>query len=143
MAVKLEDKERVLGALRSGRYRQGRGRIWKGSDDTYCGLGVCARALGMDWSTWLTSLAAKNFLMDHGFPETVCNRVVQLNDLQRWTFPEIAWYLEKYLPVVDETEEIEEYANTNAVDGLIPTPTIELTIPQPTPESTTPESVTV
>ena len=88
-----------LAALRSGKYRQGRGAL-RTVDNTYCCLGVaakvCPKTLGQG-----VELGNDSSLREEYFPFNVADQLITLNDNQHRSFKYIANWLEKrLLPLV-------------------------------------------
>jgi hypothetical protein len=95
-------------ALRSGKYKQGRGQLWTetASDDSilYCCLGVAAmqdpsiteKCEGTQ--SYLKTPNTSNALVNLGVSEFVDNHeddLIAFNDDHKWSFSEIADYIEE------------------------------------------------
>ena len=101
----LEQKRKWVAALRSGRYRQGHGKITNKSHGQtyYCCLGVAKELFGLPSPKG----AGKNAGMPHGLPYSFLSyrcqsRLMSLNDDERWSFAAIADYIEKSVPAHGE-----------------------------------------
>lgn len=90
-----------IAALRSGEYKQGRGKL-RTDDKCYCCLGVYADIVDpenkTDWKGdfYLSKSLVESFYSDHGSHKDKDERpsLVHLNDDERQTFSEIADILE-------------------------------------------------
>lgn len=103
-------------SLRSGLYPQARGALCRREQEGYCfcALGVLADVV--DPKGWETGDLELGMLREYGgyigllpdemydeigLPWTVSRRVVELNDDEKKTFPEIASWIEENIPVED------------------------------------------
>lgn len=86
-------------ALRSGKYKQGTGRL-RSNDDCYCCLGVLCEVAGIkaehgcdgwEYEGRFGSLPPSLWSL---FPDGVVKRLVDMNDIQLKGFNEIADYLD-------------------------------------------------
>lgn len=113
--MKLADKEAVLGALRSGNYRQMTGRYHLSGEQCanrvpyFCAVGVAAAALGINWEDNYFPCTGRYyistfFLREHGIDQGLHNLIVLMNDAGKMTFPEIADVLEALIPVCDDLD---------------------------------------
>lgn len=84
-----ELKTKWIAALRSGKYRQGTGQLFKNSTDEHCCLGVLCRAAG----TAVTYQAVHQ----SGVPYETQRRLEDLNDTDKRNFQQIADYIEANL----------------------------------------------
>lgn len=114
--MKLSDKNTVVAALRSGRYKQctgsarvpsrrwGRGHQRFTAHDAFCALGVAADALGFEWATPQEGLVGDlgAFLADHGIGFDLRRAVVELNDVCYLSFSAIADWFEANVRVDDD-----------------------------------------
>lgn len=113
--MKPKFKKMWLDALRSGRFKQGRGMLDSGRLDyppthSYCPLGVLCRVAGVRFTVRgvprrlrvngkLVSLASRSILYDEGraffgLSEMAMNRLIKLNDDREKSFAEIADWIE-------------------------------------------------
>lgn len=94
-------KEKAVHVLRNtpeeqhcfGSYRQG--------DCQYCGMGLIYNALGIKMSRtnegdWIVE-ATVHEIEQLGIPYNEQTRIVFLNDIERYTFAELAHYIERFL----------------------------------------------
>lgn len=99
-------KAKWVAALRSGKFKQGKGSLHNTHKNTYCCLGVAAR-IAKPKADIGSSFTTKNH---HGVPEELCYHgegydacrfLSGKNDgagkKRAWTFPEIATWIEKNL----------------------------------------------
>jgi hypothetical protein len=104
-------REQWLTALRSGEYKQGRGRLRK-SDDSYCCLGVLCDISGK--GTWIKNPDREHYTFDLGhhhrlstflskeiedavgLTSTDTNLLIKLNDSEGASFEQIAEYIEEH-----------------------------------------------
>jgi hypothetical protein len=97
-----ELKVKWIAALRSGKYRQGLGRL-RGGDNSYCCLGVlCDVRDSTAWNgnTYTNNSVvgmAKNLLDEVGISQDVHNLLAAMNDEDKQTFPDIADWIEENL----------------------------------------------
>jgi hypothetical protein len=104
-------RARWIEALRSGRYKQGRGRLRDG--DAYCCLGVACEVSGL--GTWrrhddgrgdvyatptgiLYGWLPRGLRDELGLDENTQSKLMQLNDDEGRTFAEIADWYEENVP---------------------------------------------
>jgi hypothetical protein len=97
-------KDQWLNALRSGEYKQGRGRLCRPQFDEFCCLGV-AKDQGM-------AKAISAYYIDSGFiPRELQDQLAQLNDYglnddgKPWNFEQIADYIEAAIPACDAVKQ--------------------------------------
>jgi hypothetical protein len=102
-----EAKKKWVEALRSGEYKQTQGTLFCPSNGGYCCLGVKADIMGLLVND-STRNAGDKCVMDGtkrhtgGLPEsilpgTIQDRLITLNDVQKWSFKRIASHIERYL----------------------------------------------
>jgi hypothetical protein len=94
MTMDKDIKEKLVRALRSGKYPQGRGTVY--ADGEYCVMGVLGRVCGEPLSYLKNSMiycGRDGELLTAGETATF----VDLNDRQRKSFAEIADYIEANL----------------------------------------------
>lgn len=106
-----EIKNRWTKALRSGKYKQGKGLL-RDSEDRYCCLGVLCDVvksdLGLEWESFMGCYSIENY--EASLPDTIVKftgvnstgyygkvRLVLMNDRDGYTFNEIAEVIEKEL----------------------------------------------
>ena len=94
-----ELKAKWVAALRSGKYKQGQGRL-RSVDDTFCCLGVLADVEGKTWE-----LIQQVYVVDgerwavygsYHLPTDAVGRLAHMND-EGSTFEELADYIEENL----------------------------------------------
>lgn len=89
-----EQKAKWLAALRSGEYKQVQGKLHE--NGSYCCLGVKAAAVdGIEQPRGL-------YLRDGSMSEQLQDVLVELNDNIKFSFPQIANYIEANIPACDE-----------------------------------------
>jgi hypothetical protein len=88
-------KKKWVAALRSGRYRQGYGRLqtWDGSN---CCLGVLCRVAHLKFDKSQLDLSYDQF-EKCGLRARTQKKLITMNDLERMTFEEIASYISRNL----------------------------------------------
>lgn len=91
-----------LEALRSGLYRQGRGRLRRSRNNTFCCLGVlCDVIAPKDWKNekhqGFTNLPSVQIGIQAGLAGIEIRKLARLNDSDRVDFPEIADWIEQNL----------------------------------------------
>lgn len=93
-------------ALRSGKYKQGRYRLWYREYDTHCCLGVLCRSQGMRGTKSITncqrfdglaSALSSKLLKKFGLTERNQQTLIMCNDDRQWSFSKIADWIEKHL----------------------------------------------
>jgi hypothetical protein len=89
-----ELKAKWVAALRSGEYQQTTGQLRK--RDGYCCLGVLCAAIAADYDPGNGFLPMK-FADEAGISGKVESSLIEMNDTQRKTFPEIADWIEENL----------------------------------------------
>lgn len=108
-------KKKWVKALRSGDYKQTDAYLYNRGLDGYCCLGVACKVLGAD-NDELTrkSFPSDEFLFKMGFdPKSdfvfgcshddddtknkIINKLANFNDDKKWTFKQIAAYIDRYL----------------------------------------------
>lgn len=97
-----QQKDQWLAALRAGQYRQGKG-VLKSFDDRYCCLGVAAEVCGIkSISFGYIRQLQPNTYREHAvfLPQDIQAHLAGMNDDGK-TFPEIADYIEKFVPADD------------------------------------------
>lgn len=102
-------KKKWVDALRSGKYKQGKGMLYNGSNDSYCCLGVAAEVCGLDMVLHGEHAAIPNIRtqeimkVDFKVPTEFANNqglqnvLWRMNDEKDNTFEEIADYIEQNL----------------------------------------------
>src|SRR5689334_10310233 len=112
MAMKREDKDKWVAALRSGDYKQG--HTFLRFKDTFCCLGVACDVLfgpdgwvdrgftGFHYGANSYSSPSPELLDKMGLTSSAMNQLITLNDAERKSFPEIADWIEEYVAVVSE-----------------------------------------
>jgi hypothetical protein len=105
-------KARWIAALRSGKYKQGDGRLYSAEDDTYCCLGVASRIAGNTCKTMRDHGNLDSDALARGVPKALCiigdnrhsrlvNQLVAMNDgtdgFVKHSFSRIATWIEKNL----------------------------------------------
>lgn len=91
--MKAELKVKWLKELRGTRFTQYRGAIGKGTE--LCCIGVCGAAAGLDQNVdWLTENVSKKI----GISSAKRQKLVELNDLEKKSFAEIADWIEINIP---------------------------------------------
>lgn len=112
MPMDAELKTKWVSALRSGEYKQGRGKL-RSEDDCYCSLGVCCDVSGEgEWvrkpdsegnGYWAycyrdeapAAIPPKQLNKKWGLNDiAILGRLLHMNDMEKKTFPEIADYIE-------------------------------------------------
>ena len=86
-----ELKEKWLTALRSGKYNQGRGRLYSIADNSYCCLGVLCKIQNIKITS---GLPYQEHFDEKQIPSS---ELIRMNDSGKKTFFEIANYIEKNL----------------------------------------------
>ena len=105
-----------LDALRSGKFEQGEGKL-RTKENKYCCLGVLYEVTGVEWAMteYFSSYAVKNCQAAKSYDGYNCAglgddkrqfgitkdqeiRLWQLNDCEKLSFPQIADWIEKYIP---------------------------------------------
>lgn len=111
-----EDKAKWLDALRSGKFNQGNSQLSSEVHDEHCCLGVAniVCGLGIDSTKGLLYFGSQELEFDIGSKDNmICflpaydgndvqQRFTGLNDYEKKSFSEIADYIEKNIPAVDE-----------------------------------------
>lgn len=113
-------KQRWVEALRSGKYKQGVGRlrgedplIKDGPDDCFCALGVLVDIAdpcgwcwsGRSWSYRSNPVSARRLIDIGVITGKVHDEVIDLNDVLGLTFSEIADRIEADFPTEEKTSE--------------------------------------
>lgn len=106
MAMDAELKRKWVEALRSGEFKQGKGRLYRMADDTYCCLGVLAHLQGATFNKSLDVFFDGQRLRDGGLlarelcagltEDQIDRLALRMNDCGR-SFSEIADYIEREL----------------------------------------------
>ena len=92
-------KSKWIEALRSGKYKQAKERLYKGRNQ-YCCLGVLGRCMGKSAAAMRSYLELNEIIDDDHMPfgfeaEGI---LVRMNDTEGKTFPEIADWIEANIP---------------------------------------------
>jgi len=89
-----------VAALRSGKYKQGEAAMYNRTTDAYCCLGVLC-AVQDPFSVSFMGLPGSNIAptpeLRAGLDDADINILMAANDTHRWTFEEIATYIEDML----------------------------------------------
>ncbi len=107
------DRQKWLDALRSGEYEQ---TVDVLRDDTgFCSLGVAVDQLAPDmwlqtkWYGWIadgyTAALSDRLLERLGIDQVEAALLTVRNDDDRWTFPQIADYIEKHIQPTDDPKD--------------------------------------
>ena len=105
-----ETLEAWVTALRSGKYEQGTGALYR--DGKHCCLGVLMEVLGAERSAFTPNCRAVYTWEDKKFggtisttllPSTTQNRLIQFNDGGNCPFPRIADWIEDNIEPEEET----------------------------------------
>jgi len=104
-----EIKRKWVKALRSGKYKQTRGRL-KARNGAMCCLGVLEhKVLGVPYKWWpdqgiylnsefsYTGPTYRDTIMQSGLTTPLFKRLADLNDLDKWSFEQIADWIEEKL----------------------------------------------
>ena len=97
-----------IAALRSGQYTQTQGFTKRG--DSYCCLGVAVCLVDNDkWGPWREGEASYSHCLSQRYrlDEETTHQLVEMNDKQGKTFPEIADYLEQKYAESDPSEAVD------------------------------------
>lgn len=86
-----------LYALRSGDYKQGRGKYYDKDTDCYCAMGVWFDITGTDFNT-VGKVSEGMTLFEDAFPSVTPGKLMSMNDSKdnSLTFEQIADYLEPF-----------------------------------------------
>jgi hypothetical protein len=110
MQMTKEQCKTWIAALRSGKYKQGKGGFKRISNNSYCCLGVAAEVCNVVelrddtcgiFAYWVNSNQDyTDFLPEEFIPTDIQQTLVLFNDEEEYTFPELADYIEqKILPM--------------------------------------------
>lgn len=90
-----ELKAKWVAALRSGKYKQGKG-VLRGHSNAYCCLGVLCEVAGHDPVEWQTAYGANHVRVDVAgiITETNAHQLAAMNDVHDKSFEQIADYIE-------------------------------------------------
>lgn len=100
-----ERRKTWIAALRSGKYKQGRGLL-RPSEDTYCCLGVACKCQGIEVDEEIpgydgytiesgTDYENRTFALNLGLNPFLIQELVEMNDIEEASFDEIADFLER------------------------------------------------
>lgn len=91
-----ELKAKWIAALRSGEYQQGRGRL-RTDDNRFCCLGVLCAVTGREFIEADSTTGYQQLIEATELPYRVSNKCIDMNDISRCSFMEIADYIESHL----------------------------------------------
>ena len=98
--MRAEVKKAWVDALRSGKYKQGRGALRSGGNEYGC-LGVLIDVLGIDWYPPSNSVMDDSysiegsFTYEHELRPLKSYTLIMMNDEDKMSFAEIADYIEE------------------------------------------------
>lgn len=98
--MRAEVKKAWVDALRSGKYKQGRGALRSGGNE-YCCLGVLIDVLGIDWYPPSDSVMGDSYSIEDSFTYEPklhpldSSTLIMMNDEDEMSFAEIADYIEE------------------------------------------------
>jgi len=89
-----ELKRKWIKALRSGKYKQGRGQLWRKSDNSYCCLGVLEAIQGNMTPTGTIHGTLSAIARESAQGYYIRNLLAYMNDQPESSFKAIADYIE-------------------------------------------------
>jgi hypothetical protein len=100
MPMNLEERDFWCKNLKSGEYPQEHGSMHNRDKTAFCCLGV-AREIFPRY-TQVETTTGTSWFTHMGLTEDIVTDLINLNDGVRWTFPQIAGWIEQNVPVLVE-----------------------------------------